>query len=81
MDNYKIRQANKLYAKIQGALWAREKHCEYEHYDSAQNCTNAINECEKEIDNLKLTKEEQAQTGFGFVDNNLAEEYYDRFRC
>ena len=58
MDNYKIKKANELYSKIQGALWAKDKMLEYEHYDRAKEVSQKINQWYKEIENLKLTEEE-----------------------
>ena len=76
MDNYKIKKANELYSKIQGALWAKDKMLEYEHYDRAKEVSQKINQWYKEIEGLKLTEEEREKVGYEFVDNDLAERYY-----
>lgn len=80
MDTYKIERANKLYSKIQGLMWAKEKNEEYDHYERAEECGKEISKCWKEMKELKLTNKERQETGFDHYDYDLAVKYYYGFR-
>ena len=77
-SNYKIEQAKKIYGKIQGMLWNRERNEEYRHYDAAENCERIIDQLYHEIEELHLTKEENA-IAWNEMDMNVAEEWYGRY--
>lgn len=80
MDNYKINQANKIYSKMQGIIWAREKNEEYHHYDACKNCCVALRALNKELEELNLNEEEQAMVGYGHVDYAIAYRYEGLYR-
>lgn len=71
----KIEQAKKLYGKIQGMLWNRERNEEYGHYDAAKECRKIIEQTRKQIEDLGLTLDEQIDASNG-ADMNEAK-YWD----
>lgn len=80
MGSYKVNQANKIYSKMQGVIWAREKNEEYHHYSACENCTKALRALEKELNDLNLNEEEQTMVGYGYIDYDIAYRYEGLYR-
>jgi len=78
MDMYKVGKAQRLYGKIQGMLWNRERNCEYHHYDAAKDCERIIEDLEKQVEELGLTQEER-RYAYNNMDMKVAEDVYGRY--
>jgi len=59
MNDYKIKKANEIYTKLQGAYWTREKCEEYGQYGQCENIRKLVSKWHKELEGLELTQEEK----------------------